>query len=96
LPDIQIYLPQPFQFGAGKVNTTKYFAGKVSLWLFHGAIDDVVPVDFSRNYFKQLRKLKADVRYTEFPNTLHNSWINALHEPGLMSWLFSKEKKQIF
>lgn len=78
--------------GAGNVNTAKYFAGKTALWLFHGDADDVVPVDFSRGYYKRLKKLKSDVLYSEYHGVRHNSWINAFQEPGLMHWLFSKRK----
>ena len=79
--------------GAGDINTSKNFAGKVSLWIFHGEKDDNVPVYFSREFYKKLKKLKADVTYTEYPGVLHNSWINAFRESELLPWLFSKEKK---
>lgn len=78
--------------GAGNASTSKHFAGKTALWLFHGDADDVIPVNFSRNYFKKLQKLKADVLYTEYPAVKHNSWVNAFAEPDLMYWLFSKRK----
>lgn len=78
--------------GGGNVAGSRNFAGKSALWLFHGAADDVIPVDFSRSYFKKLRKLGADVRYTEYPNVQHNSWINAFNEPEFLHWLFSKNK----
>jgi predicted peptidase len=78
--------------GAGKESTAKNFAGKTALWLFHGDADDVVPVSFSRNYFKRLQKLKADVLYSEYKGVKHNSWANAFSEPALMYWLFSKRK----
>ena len=78
--------------GAGNVASTKNFAGKTSLWLFHGDSDDVVPVKFSRDYFKRLQKLKADVLYSEYRGVKHNSWVNAFSESSLMNWLFSKRK----
>ena len=78
--------------GGGKVSTVRNFAGKTSMWIFHGEKDDVVPVDFSREYYRLLQKADADVRYTEYPGVFHNSWINALAEPELLSWLFSKMK----
>ena len=77
---------------AGNANTAKNFAGKTALWLFHGAADDIVPVSFSRNYYKRLQKLKADVLYSEYSGVKHNSWVNAFSEPNLMHWLFSKRK----
>ena len=78
--------------GAGNVNTAKRFAGKVSLWLFHGEKDDIIPTNFSRSFFKKLTRLKSDVRYNEYAGVFHNSWVNAFKEPDLMSWLFSKKK----
>jgi hypothetical protein len=50
-------------------------------------------VHFSRQFYQRLRKLGADVRYTEYPGVRHESWINALHEKDLLPWLFSKSKK---
>jgi predicted peptidase len=96
--DLVARYPQTFAAGlsicgAGDASTAKLFAGKVALWLFHGDKDDIVPVKFSRDYYKKLQKLHADVRYSEYPNVRHNSWVNAFAEPQLLSWLFSKQKK---
>jgi predicted peptidase len=79
--------------GAGKVSTADKFAKQTALWIFHGADDDVVPVHFSRQFYEKLKKLGADVRYTEYPGVRHESWINAFHEKDLLPWLFSKSKK---
>ena len=79
--------------GAGRVSTAKNFAGKTSLWIFHGDKDNIVPVYFSRNYYRRLKKLGADVKYTEYPGAFHNSWINVFAEKDLLPWLFSKSKK---
>jgi predicted peptidase len=78
--------------GAGNVTTVRNFSGKSALWLFHGEDDDVIPVSFSRTYFKKLRKLSADVRYSEYAGVKHNSWVNAFNEPDFLHWLFSKNK----
>jgi predicted peptidase len=79
--------------GAGDAKTSKRFAGKTSLWLFHGDSDPVIPVQFSRDYFRRLKNLNADVRYTEYPGVQHNCWMNAFKEPDFMNWLFSRYKK---
>lgn len=79
--------------GAGNVNTVKRFGDHVALWLIHGEKDDVVPVSFSRNYYKKLTKLNADVRFTEYPEVKHDSWGRAFKEPDFLMWLFSKQKK---
>lgn len=80
--------------GAGQVNTAKLFAEQVSTWIFHGAKDQVVPPSFSRDFYKRLQKLNADVKYTEYPDAYHNSWVLALQDPELLPWLFSKSKKK--
>jgi predicted peptidase len=80
--------------GAGKISTSKEFAGKVAVWIFHGADDEIVPVRFSRDYYKRLIKLNADVKYSEYPGVHHNSWVNAFAEKELLSWVFTKTKKQ--
>ena len=79
--------------GAGRISTAKDFGREVSLWIFHGEKDDIVPPRFSREYFKQVQKLGGDVRYTEYPGVFHACWVNAFNEPELLSWLFSKTKK---
>ena len=78
--------------GAGKVSTSSKFAKQTALWIFHGGDDDVVPVYFSRQFYHKLKRLGADVTYTEYPGVKHNSWVNAFREKDLLPWLFSKSK----
>jgi len=78
--------------GAGNPVTARRFA-KVPVWIFHGGADPVVPVKFSQDYYAELQKLKAPVKYTEYPGVGHNSWDNVFAEPGLLPWLFSNKKK---
>jgi hypothetical protein len=37
-----------------------------------------------------MKQIGAEVRYTEFPGTGHDSWDKAYDEPKLFPWLFSK------
>mgnify|MGYP003042745639 CR=1 FL=1 len=78
--------------GAGPTHTAKNFAKKVAMWIFHGDKDEVVPTFFSRDFYKRLKKLGSDVRYSEYPGVHHDSWNNAFAEPDLLSWLFGKSK----
>jgi len=80
--------------GAGKTATANRFAKQTAMWIFHGADDDVVPVYFSRQFYHKLKRLGADVRYSEYPGVKHNSWVNAFREPDLLSWLFAKSKSK--
>jgi len=78
--------------GAGKLATAKLFAKQVPLWIFHGDKDEIVPPHFSRDFYKQLQKQGAEVRYSEYPGVHHNSWVNAFAEPDLMRWLFMQRR----
>ena len=79
--------------GAGEPATTRLFAGKVALWLFHGDKDEIVPVSFSQEYYKRLKRAGAVVRYSEYQGVGHNSWTKAFAEPELMQWLFAQGEK---
>jgi predicted peptidase len=65
---------------------------KIPFWVFHGAVDAVVDVKYSRQMVERLKQLKADVRYTEYPEVNHNSWDNAFAEPDFMKWMFDHKK----
>lgn len=65
---------------------------KTKWWVFHGGKDDVVLPAFSEQMVEALKKAKAPVQFTLFPNANHNSWDPAFAEPGLLKWLFSQKK----
>lgn len=65
---------------------------KTSWWVFHGAKDDVVPPYHSENMVEALKKVKAKVKFTLYPQANHNSWDSAFAEPELLPWLFSQHK----
>jgi predicted peptidase len=69
------------------------YAKKVPIWLFHGAEDPVVPVEFSRDLYAKLKELGGDVKYTEFPDAYHDSWTGTFATPELLPWIFSNHKK---
>ncbi|MEZ5041708.1 MAG: prolyl oligopeptidase family serine peptidase [Saprospiraceae bacterium] len=78
--------------GGADVEAYKKKHAKLPFWLFHGDVDGVVRVDNSRAMYAKLQSLKAEVKYTEYPNVNHNSWEKAYVEPDLLPWLFSKKR----
>lgn len=66
--------------------------GRLPAWIFHGAKDDVVPVQNARRMHAALRALGADVQYTEYPDANHNAWDAAYGEAGLVPWLLSHRR----
>ncbi|MVM34017.1 prolyl oligopeptidase family serine peptidase [Spirosoma sp. HMF4905] len=96
--DLVIHYPDYFAAafsicGQANVNLYTKKAGHVPLWIFHGAIDNVIPVQPNRDLYQSLQKKGAkQVKYTEYAGVMHNSWINAFVEPSLLPWLFSFKK----
>ena len=64
------------------------------IWQFHGAKDDVVSPDYSRQMDAALKAVGArDARLTIFPEANHNSWDPAYSQtPGLWTWLFAQKR----
>ncbi|MEO9869186.1 carboxylesterase family protein [Ekhidna sp.] len=79
--------------GGGNPNSVKKYAGKVDLWIFHGAKDDVVFPHHSVDMALALQKTGATPRFTLYREANHNSWDRAFAEPELLSWLFSQTKR---
>jgi predicted peptidase len=71
-------------------NVRKY--RKVPLWVFHGAKDNVVPIQKSEIVVNELKRLKGDVKFRIYPDANHNSWDPAFAEPDFLSWIFSYRK----
>jgi predicted peptidase len=64
--------------------------GKMPVWIFHGADDNIVPVTESQRMVEAMKAVGAEVHYTEYPGVKHVSWDKAYDEPKLYPWLFSK------
>lgn len=65
---------------------------KTKWWIFHGGKDNVVLPEFSVKMAEALKKAKAEVKFTLYPNANHNSWDPAFAEPGLLPWMFRQTK----
>ena len=68
----------------------------VPTWVFHGAMDQVVPLEASSKIVKALRDAGSDVKYTIYPMAGHDSWTETYSNPKLYEWFLSyslKDKK---
>lgn len=79
--------------GGGNLNLAKNYADNTSVWITHGAQDDVVPVELSQRIYARLVELGADVKFTRFEEANHNAWDPTFDIPELLPWLFSKTKQ---
>lgn len=62
------------------------------IWVFHGAADNVVPVEHSRKAVAALRDAGATPIYTEYEGVGHNSWTPALENRLFWDWLFAQRR----
>jgi predicted peptidase len=67
---------------------------QIPLWVFQGDEDMSVPVDMVRDMMKQLKKVHANLRYTEYHKMDHEVWTKAFAEPDLLPWLSSQKRNQ--
>lgn len=77
--------------GGGDVSKAPTFA-HIPMWIFHGALDDVVNPVLSQNMVEALTKAGAHPGYTQYPEAGHFSWIAAYSDAMMMEWLYSQKK----
>ena len=78
--------------GGSNPDVAKKYSKKVKLWIFHGEMDEIVSVEYSKQMLTAIQANKGDAKLTTYPYVNHNSWDNAFKEPELMPWLFSIKK----
>ena len=65
----------------------------VPVWAFHGAKDNVVPLQKSQEMIDGLKKCGAEPKFTIYPDAGHNSWTETYNNPELYKWLLSQKKE---
>lgn len=68
-----------------------HFLKNIPIRIFHGALDDIVPVGNSIMMYQELKKIGANVDLTIFKDDNHNSWDSTFSNPEMYQWL--KEQK---
>jgi predicted peptidase len=61
------------------------------IWVFHGAKDQVVPVENSKRMVAALKKAGGDPKFTIYPEAGHDSWSETYNNPEFYKWLMSHE-----
>lgn len=62
------------------------------VWVFHGAKDDVVPLAASEQLVETLRASGGNVRFTVYPEAMHDSWTVTYNNPELYSWFLQHQR----
>jgi predicted peptidase len=64
----------------------------VPIWAFHGAQDELVPVELSRLIVESVRMGGGNVKFTVYPDVGHDSWTRTYDNPELWEWLLSQQR----
>lgn len=64
----------------------------IPAWVFHGAKDEVVPIEASRGMVEALEALGADVRFTVYPEAGHDSFTETYDNPEFYDWLLAQRR----
>lgn len=72
--------------------TRAFFLKDMPIWVFHGAKDEVVRPEYSRNIVNAIRVAGGSPGYTEYPDEDHvGAWVQAYSNSHLFKWMFSKK-----
>ena len=62
------------------------------IWVFHGANDTIISVEYSRKMVAAIKAVGGNVRYTEYPEAHHNIWKRTYDNPELYKWLLAQRR----
>jgi predicted peptidase len=65
----------------------------VPVWSFHGAKDEVVPLEGDQATIEAIKACGGDARLTVYPDTGHDAWTAAYADPELFTWLLQQRRK---
>jgi len=89
IPEVGAMLdsPEPYKAIATAI-------GPTPAWVFHGTIDELVPVEFSRKIVNALREQgNKNTKFTEYEKDGHMIFSKAFSEPGIFEWLGQQRLK---
>ncbi|MGV8982655.1 carboxylesterase family protein [Clostridium sp.] len=66
----------------------------IPVWAFHGAKDNIVPIDETERMVQALQKINGNVKFTVYSEATHNCWTQAYNEPELYKWLLAQKKSR--
>ncbi len=79
--------------GGGNPQNAKKLA-HLPIWVFHGAKDPTVPIARSQEMVDALKAVGANVKFTVYPEALHDSWTATYNNPEFYQWLLEQKRGQ--
>jgi len=65
---------------------------RLPVWAFHGAKDDIVPIERSREMVDALTKAQGTAKLTVYPELGHDSWTATYDNPEVYKWLLEQKR----
>jgi predicted peptidase len=65
---------------------------KMPIWVFHGELDETIPVEESDAMVEKLKSMNYNIQYTRYKGVGHNAWDRAYTTDSLYTWL-AKQKR---
>lgn len=76
--------------GGGSPMRARDYRG-TPFWIFHGALDTVVPAGRSREMYESMKAMDQDVRITIYPDLGHDAWTRTYQSGEFYDWLLSHQ-----
>jgi predicted peptidase len=92
----EVLARQPARFAAAVIvcgggdPATAAEIARIPVWVFHGDQDPEVLPQRSREMIRALQQAGGSPRYTEYPNTGHDSWSPTYRDHQMYAWLFAQ------
>jgi predicted peptidase len=68
---------------------------KLPIWVFHGAKDNVVPVEKSQKMVDAIKRAgNKNIKFTIYPEAGHDSWTETYNNPELYEWFLEQSVSQ--
>lgn len=67
---------------------------ELPIWAFHGARDKTVLPEESIHMVDAVNANGGNAKITIYPNTQHDSWVQAYSDDSMWEWLFQQQKEE--
>jgi len=61
----------------------------IPTWVFHGALDNVVPISNSAKIVQAAKAARNDMEFTVYPKAGHDSWTETYNNQALYEWFLT-------
>ncbi|MEI6233580.1 MAG: prolyl oligopeptidase family serine peptidase [Planctomycetota bacterium] len=62
------------------------------IWVFHGDLDPIVPLDESKRIVESLQRIGNPVKFTIYPRSLHDVWTRTYRGTELFEWFLTHRR----